>query len=85
MRAAFRAEDFQVLAREALPAQVQIYRTFIIPMLVILKTPDRPLPFALRERFRAMRRALPARYRRDLDEIRQFLRLGGLTDDPFCE
>lgn len=85
MRAAFRAEEFQELAKEALPAQVAIYRTFIIPMLVILKTSDRPLPIALRERFRAMRRALPARYRRDLDEIRQFLRLGGLANDPFGE
>lgn len=85
MRAAFRAEEFQELAKEALPAQVEVYRTFIIPMLVILKTSDRPLPIALRERFRAMRRALPARYRRDLDEIRQFLRLGGLANDPFGE
>lgn len=83
MRAAFLADEFQALAREALPAQVQIYTTFVIPMLVILKTADRPLPEALRERFATGRRALPERYRRDLDEIRQFLRLGGLSNDPF--
>jgi arsenite methyltransferase len=30
-----------------------------------------------------MRRELPRRYRRDLDDIRLFFRLGGLRNDPF--
>jgi ubiquinone/menaquinone biosynthesis C-methylase UbiE len=84
MCAAFLAQDFQDLAAEALALhRARVYTTFIIPMLVIVKTADRPLPAALRERFKDMRQALPTRYRRDLDEIRQFLRLGGLGNDPF--
>ncbi len=84
MRAAFLAEEFASLAKEVLPSQVRLYKTFIIPMLVILKTPDRPLPAALRDKFKAMRAALPRAYRRDLDEIRLFLKLGGLVNDPFA-
>lgn len=84
MCAAFLAQDFQDLAAETLTLpRLRVYTTFIIPMLVIVKTADRPLPAALRERFKTMRQELPVRYRRDLDEIRQFLRLGGLGNDPF--
>jgi hypothetical protein len=30
-----------------------------------------------------MRRALPRRYRADLDDLRLFFKLGGLPSDPF--
>lgn len=85
MRAAFLAGEFAALTAELLPPQVRLYKTFIIPMLVILKTADHPLPDDLRKTFQAMRGALPSAYRRDLDEIRLFLRLGGLSEDPFAE
>lgn len=84
MRAAFLAEEFQSLAREILPSSIKFYQTFIIPMLVIIKSGDRPLPLMLRDKFRMMRAALSPAYRRDLDEIRLFLRLGGLGNDPFA-
>ena len=83
LRAAFLPEDFQRAAQEHLPGQVQMFSTFMMPLLIILKTEDKPLPETLRLKIRAMRKALPARYRRDLDDIRTFFRLGGLGNDPF--
>lgn len=83
LRAAFLPEDFQRAAQELLPRQVQMLSTFMMPLLIILKTEDKPLPETLRLKIRAMRKALPARYRRDLDDIRTFFRLGGLGNDPF--
>ena len=83
LRAAFLSEDFQRAAQELLPRQVQMFSTFMMPLLIILKTEDKSLPETLRLKIRAMRKALPARYRRDLDDIRTFFRLGGLGNDPF--
>ena len=84
LRAAFLREDFSAAADEALPGfAVEVLNTFQIPVLLILKTADRPLPDALRKRLQTMRAALQPRYRRDLDDIRRFFRLGGLKNDPF--
>jgi arsenite methyltransferase len=83
LRAAFLPEDFQLAAKSALPSDVAVYNTFQLPVLILAKTPDRPLPDSLRSCFKEMRRALPGRYRRDLDDIRLFFRMGGLTSDPF--
>lgn len=84
LRASFLAEEFESLGRSHLPPSVEIHKTFVVPMLVLIKTSDRPLPPHLRSRLGAMREALPPRYRRDLDEIRLFFRLGGLANDPFA-
>jgi SAM-dependent methyltransferase len=83
LRAAFLREELDMLRREELPANARLLSTFAIPMLTLIKSDDRPLSDALRQRFKDMRRGLPARYRRDLDEIRLFFRAGGLKDDPF--
>jgi arsenite methyltransferase len=82
LRAAFLREDFEVAASRFVP-QARVYTPRGIPVLIIVKTPDRPLRPDVRDRLRAMRSALPSRYRRDLDDMRLFLRLGGLRDDPF--
>lgn len=82
LRAAFQYEDFAAAAAQ-LPADVKLHSTFGVPFLVILKTPDRMLPPDLRARLRQMKDALPRRYRRDLDDMRIFFRLGGLAQDPF--
>ena len=57
--------------------------TFLVPMLTVIKSADRPLAADIIARLRQMRRDLPARYRRDLDDMRLFFRLGGLANDPF--
>lgn len=83
LRAAFLVEDFRELAGRHLPAEVACFTTFGIPILVLLKTPDRGLSEPLRAQLRQMRRQLPPRYRRELDDIRLFFRLSGLKQDPF--
>jgi len=84
LRAAFLREDFENMARECLPELgVSVYSTFRIPVLLLTKTADRPLPAGLRSRLEAMRQALQTQYRHDLDDIRLFFRLGGLENDPF--
>lgn len=84
LRAAFLYEDFAALCRDKLPPQARVHATFQVPMLTLIKSEDRPLPPPLAERLAAMRRALPRRYRRDLDDLRLFFRLGGLRNDPFA-
>ncbi|MDA8254859.1 MAG: class I SAM-dependent methyltransferase [Betaproteobacteria bacterium] len=83
LRAAFLREDFERLSRQYLAPDVRVYTTFKIPVLHIVKTPDRVLSPETQARFREMRRLLPGKYRGDLDDIRLFMRLGGLKDDPF--
>jgi ubiquinone/menaquinone biosynthesis C-methylase UbiE len=83
LRAAFDIEELRSLAGEELPAHVSVQSTFKVPFLTVIKSEDRQLPDDLHRRFREMRRALKPRYRRDLDDIRMFFRLGGLRNDPF--
>lgn len=83
LRAAFLPEDFRAAAREHLPSTARIYSTFQVPLLVIIKSESKPLSAAQKTQVAALRRELPARYRKDLDELRFFFRLGGLDSDPF--
>jgi len=80
LRAAFLREDFEHLSRQYLAPDVRVYTTFKMPVLHIVKTPDRPLGQEMR--LKEMRHQLPPQYRGDLDDIRLFTRLGGLKDDP---
>ena len=83
LRAAFLQEDLGRAAAAHLPAQARVFSTFKVPFLVLIKTPSQPLAASQRAQLAAQRAALPARYRRDLDELRLFFRLGGLDCDPF--
>ncbi len=83
LNAAFPSHEFKSLAERELPAQMRSFSTAQIPMLNIVKSPDKKLPDALRTRVRAMRRELTPRFRRDLDDMRLFFWLGGLGNDPF--
>ena len=83
LRAAFTLSDFIELAKEVFGDKVQVYSTFGIPILVIIKTPDGDLPGSTAARVRQMRGDLPLKYRRELDDIRLFFRLSGLRGDPF--
>jgi len=83
LRAAFLYKDLAAAARHLLPESVCPYRTFMVPLLVILRTPARPLPATVVAELRRLRDALPARYRSDLEDLRLFFRFGGLSVDPF--
>jgi SAM-dependent methyltransferase len=83
LRAAFLADELRALAARKLPKGVRVHCTFLAPLLVAIQTEPKSLPDALRARLVAMRSRLPRRYRVDLDELRQFFRLGGLPGDAF--
>lgn len=84
LRAAFVREEFETLTARCLPGEADVLSTFKVPFLVLVKTADKPLPAALRDHVKAMRTTLKPRYRRDLDDLRTFFRLGGLKNDPFA-
>jgi hypothetical protein len=83
LRAAFLLEEFQSLARERLPSGVEVRSTFKVPLLMTVKTADRPLPEEKIHSLRAMRARIQPRFRRDLDDMRIFFKLGGLGNDVF--
>jgi len=83
LRAAFLRDDFESLAKQALPPGIEVFNTFKLPVLLLIKTVDRPLSQPLRDQFQEMRRKLGRRYRSNLDDIRLFMWLGGLRNDPF--
>jgi arsenite methyltransferase len=84
LRAAFLREEFAALTARHLPGGAEVVSTFKVPFLVLVKTADKPLPGELRARVKAMRSKLKLRYRRDLDDLRTFFRLGGMKHDPFA-
>jgi SAM-dependent methyltransferase len=84
LRAAFRYDELRELAVRELPAAVRVYSTFIVPFLVIMQTAPAALDAALAAKLRRMRAELPRRYRADLDQLRMFLRMGGVPADPFA-
>ncbi len=83
LRAAFLLSDFEQLATQFLPESVSIYSTFKVPLLILLKTPDKALPASKIKILNAMRKKLNPRFRHDLDDMRIFFKLGGLKNDVF--
>lgn len=83
LRAAFTRDDFESATHAQLNGVATLVSTFQVPFLVMVKTADRPLPAPTRQRLLHMRAALAPRYRRDLDDLRTFFKLGGLRNDPF--
>jgi arsenite methyltransferase len=83
LRAAFLREDFELAASQFLPKSVFVSSTFLVPFLVTLRTEAKPLSQEISTKLGDMRKALPRKYRRDIDELRLFCRLGGVKTDPF--
>ena len=83
LRAAFLLEDFQEASANFLPADAKVFSTFQVPFLVVIKSQSKSLPAPLSARLMAVRQALPSKFRKDLDELRFFCRLGGFDSDPF--
>jgi ubiquinone/menaquinone biosynthesis C-methylase UbiE len=83
LRAAFLPDEFKALAREELPEAVEVFATFLVPILTVIKTRDRGLRDEQRQKLKMLRNGLSSQYRRDLDEMRRFFRLGGMRFDPF--
>jgi arsenite methyltransferase len=83
LRAAFLREDFIDCVETFLPPGVRTYSTWIVPLLVIVRTAPRRLPEHVVRKLRDLRDSLPRTYRRDLDDLRLFFNFGGLPGDPF--
>jgi len=83
LRAAFLRSDFANLASAELPINMEVVSTFGIPILVMIKTPDTPLSTETISTLKNMRKMLPLKYRRELDDIRLLFWLSGLRNDPF--
>lgn len=83
LRAAFSIEEYQQLVRLELGPGVAFYKTFLAPFMVIMKSTDRQIDPVLQAQLCNGREKLSLRFRRDLDELRRFFRLGGLPHDPF--
>ena len=83
LRAAFLKEEFESLTTVNLPKQVELFSTYLVPFLVIVKTEDKPISNDILEKIHFMYQQLPAQYRKELDSLRFFLRLDGLRNDPF--
>ncbi len=84
LRAAFEFNEFCTLIARQLP-QAGVHATFLVPFLAIISTPKKQLPSSLKSEFNKLRKALPRRYRADLEDMRIFFKLGGLPGNPFSQ
>jgi ubiquinone/menaquinone biosynthesis C-methylase UbiE len=80
--AAFEPAELRAACGELLPPGVEFRTSRPVPLLCVMKTPDRALPAASVQRLRSERQALDRRLRRELDGIRRLCALGGIRD-PF--
>ena len=80
LRAAFPLADFQRLTDRHLAGRARVYSTFLMPFMVVVKSPPRAgeVPQGVRAGLAALREALPSYHRTDLQDLRTFFRLGGL-------
>ena len=81
LRAAFPLADFQRLTDRHLAGRARVYSTFLMPFMVVVKSPPRAgeVPQGVRAGLAALRAALPSYPRTDLQDLRTFFRLGGLA------
>ena len=80
MRAAFMAEELRTIAGSMLPTDVQIYKTFPIPFLVVVKTPGIELTDGQEQKLGHGLASLNSLQRQDYRDLALAFRLGGLSD-----
>ena len=79
LRAAFHLADFQRLSAKHLAGRARLYSTFLIPLMVTIKSPKRgQVELALTQKLAELRRALPIPQQRDLKDLISLFKLGGL-------
>ena len=82
LRAAFNKSDFSSLQGNFFP-DYQLYTTGFVPLIAIIKSRDEDLDQTASDKLNKIRTNLPREYRKVLDDMRLFFRLGGLKNDPF--
>lgn len=83
LRAAFSVDEYRQLISIINLPNVDVVSTFQIPILIIIKTNDKPIPECLQTKIQDLYDNFPRRYKRELDDIRLFFALGGLKNDRF--
>lgn len=84
LRAAFSVAEFRSITSKVFkPNKLNVYSTFKVPVLTIVKTEDRTLPEEIKQNLLKLSNDLPKRYQHDLDDIRLLFKLSGLKNDPF--
>lgn len=83
LRAAFSYQDLKGNAQEILPCHIEVFSTFKVPILTVCKSQDKQLSEEFLRKLDNLRSQLPRQYKKDLDNLRLFFRLGGLKNDPF--
>ena len=79
LRAAFHLADFQRLSGKHLANRARLYSTFLIPLMVTIKSPKRgQVELALTQKLAELRRALPIPQQRDLKDLIGLFKLEGL-------
>lgn len=82
LKAAFLYSEFVHLCHTELPFGVSVVSPMGVPVLVIMKTPDRGVSSEVARELRKMRCDLPIKYRRELDDMRVLFWMSGLRNDP---
>ncbi|NMZ21807.1 MULTISPECIES: class I SAM-dependent methyltransferase [Pseudomonas] len=77
--AAFSLEEFQTLAASYLGPCAKVYSTAFSPLMMVIRTPKRRCVKVMKPEFRRRYTALPASRQADVNQLRLFLRLGGLA------
>lgn len=83
MRAAFSLQDYKDLTKKYFPAECQVLSTFKVPVFIIVRTLARHIPLPMENYFKESRRKLLPKYCSDLDDLRFFFYMDGLTNDLF--
>lgn len=79
LKAAFRLTDFQRLSAKHLSDRARLYSTFLIPIMVAIKSPKRrQAELTLTRELAELRHALPIPQQRDLKDLIGLFKLGGL-------
>lgn len=82
LKAAFSPSEYISIVETEIPRAAAIHTTFLAPFMVIIKSQtNRVTDPALRKKLKTLREILSVGFQRDLDDLRLFFRLGGLSDD----
>lgn len=82
LRAAFSKVDFTRLQMKYF-SDYQFFSTGLVPLLILIKSRDESLDEVTKDKLKGLRMELPKKYRKTLDDMRLFFRLGGFKNDPF--
>ena len=80
LNAAFTVDEFRHATRTSLEGRARVYRTFIAPFMVAVKSPvRRQVPAEITEQLTEIRRNLPKHHQVDVKDLVSWFGMGGLS------